>query len=232
MKRNKPLATVRYSPDEEPIFLSKPILDLLLKQLRFSDLLGLYVFYYRTAKYQGTKQPWATTQFASEGMKWGIDKTKIIKKNLKDLGLIEDVVRRDIKGQIVGHYIKVNLVCTRRVVAPLVVKSTYKYSINPLKRNTEKNIIPPTIKMVTEYCSQRKNKVNPQTFIDFYESKGWLIGKNRMKDWQAAVRTWEQKDIQGKNKFQPDFKYFDGMKYVLSPDGKYRHCKTGDLLIE
>lgn len=50
---------------------------------------------------------------------------------------------------------------------------------------------PPTLGEVTDYCGERTNDVDPQRFIDFYSSKGWMIGKNKMKDWQAAVRTWE-----------------------------------------
>lgn len=56
----------------------------------------------------------------------------------------------------------------------------------------EKNIIPPKLEWVEEYCKERNNGINAQTFMDFYESKGWLIGKNKMKDWKAAVRNWEK----------------------------------------
>jgi predicted phage replisome organizer len=52
--------------------------------------------------------------------------------------------------------------------------------------------IPPTIIEISTYCTERKNNVDPQRYFDFYESKGWMIGKNKMKDWQAAVRTWEK----------------------------------------
>lgn len=55
---------------------------------------------------------------------------------------------------------------------------------------------PPTLSEVAEYCRERKNGVDPQRFIDFYEAKGWMIGKNRMKSWKAAVRTWEREDGQ------------------------------------
>lgn len=53
---------------------------------------------------------------------------------------------------------------------------------------------PPTLDEVAQYCAERHNNVDPQKFIDFYESKGWMIGKNRMRDWKAAVRTWEKRD--------------------------------------
>ena len=62
------------------------------------------------------------------------------------------------------------------------------------KRSTRKPFIPPTVEEVREYCTERGNSVDAEAFIDFYESKGWMIGKNKMKDWKAAVRTWEQGD--------------------------------------
>ena len=49
-----------------------------------------------------------------------------------------------------------------------------------------------TVEEVKEYCKERKNSVDADTFVDFYQSKGWLVGKNPMKDWKAAVRTWER----------------------------------------
>lgn len=64
----------------------------------------------------------------------------------------------------------------------------------------EENIIPPTVEMVAAYCTERKNGIDAEQFIDFYESKGWYIGKNKMKNWKAAVRTWEQKDKPQKRK--------------------------------
>ena len=52
--------------------------------------------------------------------------------------------------------------------------------------------IPPTLEAVREYCKERRNSVDPEKFYDFYASKGWMVGKNKMKDWKAAVRTWER----------------------------------------
>ena len=73
------------------------------------------------------------------------------------------------------------------------------------ENNTNKNIsvkeksptsrfIPPTLDEVKNYCDERRNLVNPEHFINFYQSKGWMVGKNKMKDWKAAVRNWE-KDV-------------------------------------
>ena len=60
--------------------------------------------------------------------------------------------------------------------------------------------IPPTLEDVQAYCVERSNGVDAQRFIDFYESKGWLVGKAKMKDWRASVRTWESKNGGGHNK--------------------------------
>lgn len=50
----------------------------------------------------------------------------------------------------------------------------------------------PDLYMVVQYCDERGNDVDSKKFIDFYEAKGWMIGKNKMRDWKAAVRTWEK----------------------------------------
>ena len=52
----------------------------------------------------------------------------------------------------------------------------------------------PTFEEVEAYCFERKNKVNAQRFLDYYDSNGWKVGKNPMKDWKAAVRNWERED--------------------------------------
>jgi predicted phage replisome organizer len=50
----------------------------------------------------------------------------------------------------------------------------------------------PTISDIEQYCIERNNNVNAEHFFDYYESNGWKVGKNSMKDWKAAVRTWEK----------------------------------------
>lgn len=57
---------------------------------------------------------------------------------------------------------------------------------------------PPSVEEVRVYCAERKNSVDPERFVDFYASKGWLVGKSKMKDWRAAVRSWERSDSQQK----------------------------------
>ena len=74
------------------------------------------------------------------------------------------------------------------------VKNEEEYipPISPLKGKTKK-FIPPTVEEVQDYCIERNNGIDAQAFVDFYESKGWVVGKAKMKDWKAAVRTWENK---------------------------------------
>ena len=57
-----------------------------------------------------------------------------------------------------------------------------------------KRFAPPTVEEIAAYCRERGNHVDPQKFRDFYASKGWKVGNQPMKDWKAAVRTWEQRD--------------------------------------
>ena len=59
---------------------------------------------------------------------------------------------------------------------------------------TPSQFIPPNVIEVRAYYNERKNHVDPQRFVDFYTSKGWMVGKTKMKDWRAAVRTWEKDD--------------------------------------
>lgn len=77
-------------------------------------------------------------------------------------------------------------------------------------KQKRKRFVPPSLEEVKAYCSERNNNVDAERFIDYYTSNGWLVGKNKMKDWKAAVRTWERngysgQDLQkGKGSFDTD----------------------------
>ena len=62
---------------------------------------------------------------------------------------------------------------------------------------TNKLFKKPSVNDVELYCIERDNKIDAISFVNFYESKGWMVGKNKMKDWRACVRTWE---MRAKNK--------------------------------
>ena len=63
---------------------------------------------------------------------------------------------------------------------------------NTSNKTLSKRFTPPTVEDVRSYCSERKNNVDAQRFVDHYTAVGWKVGKNPMKDWKAAVRTWER----------------------------------------
>jgi len=63
------------------------------------------------------------------------------------------------------------------------------------ERPPARRFVSPTFEDVAEYCLDRKNSVDPRKWFDHYTSNGWMVGKNKMKDWRAAVRTWEQNDL-------------------------------------
>lgn len=65
---------------------------------------------------------------------------------------------------------------------------------NSLYKRESSRFQKPSIDEIRQYCSSRGNNVDPEQFFNFYESKGWTIGKSPMKDWRAAVRTWEKRE--------------------------------------
>ena len=62
------------------------------------------------------------------------------------------------------------------------------------EKKPPKRFTAPSLEEVKEYCEERKNNVDAERFIDYYTANGWKVGKNPMKDWKAAVRTWERND--------------------------------------
>lgn len=63
------------------------------------------------------------------------------------------------------------------------------------KKKAQKAFAPPTIDDVRAYCAERGKKVDPDLWLDHYTANGWKVGKNPMKDWKAAVRTWERSSV-------------------------------------
>lgn len=65
----------------------------------------------------------------------------------------------------------------------------------PPKKKPAKRFTPPSVEDVFAYCQERGNEIDAEYFVDSYTAKDWMIGKNKMKDWKAAVRTWEKNGI-------------------------------------
>ena len=98
-----------------------------------------------------------------------------------------------------------------------VKKSKVKKSIKNIVDKPQK-FIPPIVEEVKNYCQERNNNVDAEMFIDFYSSKGWIVGKSKMKDWKAAVRTWEKRGGQNgqatKDTRADRFKEYDKSKFL------------------
>lgn len=91
---------------------------------------------------------------------------------------------------------------------------------------SKRNFAKPSIDEIKSYCSERKNAVDPLRFFNFYESKGWMIGKNKMKDWKAAVRTWENNYTNGnKNERTPQSIGINSKNGHSEPSGDYSEAK-------
>lgn len=85
--------------------------------------------------------------------------------------------------------------------------------------------VPPTVEDVRAYCSERKNAVDPETFVDHYTANGWKIGgRGAMKDWRAAVRTWEKNSFGGGRGKQAS-NVGSGSR-IRAPAGKYANVRT------
>jgi hypothetical protein len=67
----------------------------------------------------------------------------------------------------------------------------------------------PALAEVKEYCAARRNGIDPEQFWSYYEARGWMIGKTRMKNWKAAVITWERRDANGEKAVDPKKEHED-----------------------
>lgn len=229
MERTKFSIGIQYDPTEEPLSIFQSTLNVLLHGEEPDNLIALYCLYYYTAKYQKTDIPIATTTYVSASLHWNPDKVRRIKKQLAELKLIEDFIKYGNNGRVESHHIKVNLTTNVKNHPAEITQGHILYNIQK-----KGSVIPPSLEWITDYCIERKNNVDPETFFNFYQSKGWMIGKNRMKNWQAAIHTWEKNSKNEKTSQTYGKKPYiidDGIKYTISPDGRYRNS-GGELYIE
>lgn len=80
---------------------------------------------------------------------------------------------------------------------------------NTPKAEKKERFKAPTVEEVQEYCTERGNNIDAQHFIDYYSARGWMLGKNHIKDWKACIRTWERNDSlkPQKHNEEPEKKY-------------------------
>lgn len=95
-----------------------------------------------------------------------------------------------------------------------------KYSENKLKPKTTR-FVKPTVEEIEAYCKERNNNVDAEHFFDHYEGNGWKVGKNPMKDWKAAVRTWEKSNFSQQQPQKKNWSNYVGEGSFLKPDGEW-----------
>ena len=102
------------------------------------------------------------------------------------------------------------------------IKENFKDSISLSKdkhiNNKGTSFKKPELNDIKEYCLKRNNGIDSETFFDFYESKNWLIGKNKMKNWKACIRTWEKRQNKTNNNNTTSHRHQKGGDYG---DGKF-----------
>lgn len=159
-----------------------------------------------------------------EGRKWKEPNVKTI-KSILDWMIKQKMIT--VKGNTLGTIITVENWAlyqseseqgnTKRITMETREKhhlDTNKNDKEELKneKNNNSRFTPPTLGEVKEYCKERGNDVDANKWLNFYESKGWMVGKNKMKNWKAAVRTWETKKIENNSKVR------GGNKGVITED--------------
>lgn len=81
------------------------------------------------------------------------------------------------------------------------------------------HFVPPTPTEVRKYCDESGHHIDADAFVDFYTSKNWMVGRNKMKDWRAAVRNWERKDkekpVKSNQNFTPSGTDYDALAYKI-----------------
>lgn len=244
------------------LILNKITVDRLFQLENCADCIALYVFYYKTAKWQKTDTVKANDQYVKKSLKWGISKIQKTKQTLKEHGLI-DIVQRRKDGRIEGWFIKVSYLVSERKADEIKIKvqdinntkneqvenctsgngetNALKEKIKCLKKeiemlknnnigenNTQQSensvksdkpkrnkFIIPTVEDVQAYCDDRGNNIDAQHFIDYYSARGWMLGKNHIKDWKACIRTWERNDSfkPQKHNEEPEHRKYDQNGY-------------------
>jgi hypothetical protein len=108
----------------------------------------------------------------------------ILKENL--------LIETKLKGIPATQYFKVNEEQVIKKLNNLMLRNFKTINKNKEIIIINKYFNKPSLLEIKNYCVERVNNVDSEAFFDFYESKGWLVGKSKMKDWKAAIRTWER----------------------------------------
>ena len=151
----------------------------------------------------GAKGCFASNNYFSEFL--GVSTPTITRaiKRLTKLGLIESdtVKKRSDNGKVsTSRLIKMITPPNQNDEATANQNDEYINTVNTIntinnmgkQQNKASRFVKPELEEIESYCKERGNSISPSHFFDYYESKGWMIGKNKMKCWKSAIRTWER----------------------------------------
>lgn len=200
--------SIQYSQNEEPIVLSKHLLDTLLKEENPTDLISLYCFYYYTAKWQQTNRPKATDQYCMNGLKIGWDRFSRAKKQLIQLKLIEIIKIQNNKNQVSGWFIQVNFIWKKETINQnpenqVLVKVNKSNNSNnfPELGNPSINALSSNIYSLTSFSnkksttSERNKKYFPlanKLSSIIRTKKNIKHSKNQIMTWTNSIRQMEE----------------------------------------
>ena len=159
---------------------------------------------------------WASNQYFAE--LYGVTKTSITKwvNALVERGYIQrSLTYKDGGGEVEYRCLTILDPTKEKFSTPLTKvndPTKEKFSTPPKQKLTENNtdfnntsnttdeyrekrtrFVPPSVEEVQAYCLERNNGIDARSFVDYYAARGWMVGKTKMKDWKAAVRTWENR---------------------------------------
>ena len=154
--------------------------------------------------YRNKSKLYVTKEWCEER---GIDPTNLLvlnkgKKNEKVLGGSPQTTSREVEttSKEVETTSAEAETTSKEVESPLMNKYNRISKNELVKKNSKgtrpkmKMFVKPSVEEVRAYCQERNNTIDPENFVDYYESNGWKVGKNSMKDWKACIRTWERRE--------------------------------------
>lgn len=127
----------------------------------------------------------------SHRWKWSRDK---VRRYLKELEKLKNIIQH--KDNVTSLITIINYEAYQEIKTANKTPKKQQKDTNNNEDNEKKESMgkfsPPTIEEVTAYCLERGRGIDPEKWMNHYQAKGWMIGKNKMKDWKAAVCTWEK----------------------------------------
>lgn len=147
---------------------------------------------------------WANNRFFAERLGVSKDRVSRIVSELAECGFVrlspdpDSGTRRiyPLVEKTTGIGENTNTPCQKSQTA-LVENANHRKYLEQNIENTptqRKRFQPPSVSEVADYCRERRNTINAEQFVDFYEARGWKLGRQTMRDWKAAVRTWERRE--------------------------------------